>query len=73
MTAFLLLEQNYCYWAIGWAFRALKRYGELSKTYAEIYGEFNKLITNQIILKALQKANEDVSERRFLTPANRSA
>ena len=68
MTAFLLLEQNYCYWAIGWAFRALKRYGELSKTYAEIYDEFNKLIINQIILKALQKANEDVSERRFSDP-----
>ena len=68
MTAFFLLEQNYCYWAIGWAFRALKRYGELSKTYAEIYDEFNKLIINQIILKALQKANEDVSERRFSDP-----
>ena len=65
MTAFLLLEQNYCYWAIGWAFRALKGYGELSKTYTEIYGEFNKFIIKEIIIKALQKAKEDTAHTRF--------
>ena len=65
MTAFFLLEQNYCYWAIGWAFRALKRYGELSKIYADIYREFNTFIIEEIIIKALQKAKEDEAERRF--------
>lgn len=65
MTGFFLLEQNYCYWAIGWSFRALKRYGELSKTYTEIYGEFNKFIIKEIIIKALQKAKEDTAHTRF--------
>lgn len=68
MTAFFLLEQNYCYWAIGWAFRALKRYGELSKIYADIYREFNTFIIKEIIIKALQKAKEDEAERRFSEP-----
>ncbi|MGP1531372.1 MAG: hypothetical protein ACTTI5_04160 [Treponema sp.] len=68
MTAFFLLEQNYCYWAIGWAFRALKRYGELSKIYADIYREFNTFIIEEIIIKALQKAKEDEAERRFSKP-----
>ena len=70
MTAFFLLEQNYCYWAIGWAFRALKRYGELSKIYADIYREFNTFIIKEIIIKALQKAKED--EVDFLYEINES-
>jgi len=66
MTAFFLLEQNYCYWAIGWAFRALKRYGELSKSYADIYREFNTFIIKEIIMSVNFKP---LADRVLVEPA----
>lgn len=60
MIAFTLMERNYHCWAIGWAFRSLKRYNELysdHKNYKDIYSEFNDLVFNHIISKALDNFN----------------
>lgn len=53
MIAFTLLEQEYYAWAIGWSFRALKRYTELNSEYTELYREFHDFVFKQIISKAL--------------------
>lgn len=70
MIAFDLMEKNYHYWAIGWAFRSLKRYNELysdHKNYKEIYSEFNNFVFNHIIFKALGKSSDikDTAEKTF--------
>lgn len=70
MIAFDLMEKNYHYWAIGWAFRSLKRYNELysdHKNYKKIYSEFNNFVFNYIIFKALGKSSDikDTAEKTF--------
>ncbi|MBQ1999676.1 MAG: hypothetical protein II220_09385 [Spirochaetales bacterium] len=73
MIAFTLMERNYHCWAIGWAFRSLKRYNELysdHKNYKDIYSEFNDLVFNHIISKALDNFNNpkgtaDSAEKTF--------
>lgn len=60
MIAFTLMERNYHCWAISWSFRSLKRYNELYsdyKNYKDIYSEFNDLVFNHIISKALDNFN----------------
>lgn len=53
MVAFTLLEQGYYAWAIGWSFRALKRYTELHSEYTELYKEFHSFVFKRIIIEAL--------------------
>ncbi|MDE6067722.1 MAG: hypothetical protein K2F89_02045 [Treponemataceae bacterium] len=53
MVAFMLLEQGYYAWAIGWSFRALKRYTELHSEYTELYKEFHDFVFKRIICEAL--------------------
>lgn len=53
MVAFTLLEQGYYAWAIGWSFRALKRYTELHSEYTELYKEFHDFVFRRIIREAL--------------------
>ena len=70
MIAFDLMGKNYHYWAIGWAFRSLKRYNELysnHKNYKAIYSEFNNFVFNHIIFKALGKSSDikDTAEKTF--------
>ena len=67
ITAFQLLEKGYFYWAIGWAFRSLKRYAELDENYESIYGEFPRFIFKEIIIKAFERAEtqKDGAEERF--------
>ena len=73
MIAFTLMERNYHCWAIGWSFRSLKRYNELysdHKNYKDIYSEFNDLVFNHIISKALDNFNNpkgtaDSAEKTF--------
>lgn len=70
MIAFDLMEKNYHYWAIGWAFRSLKRYNELysdHKNYKEIYSEFNNFVFNHIIFKVLDNPTDikDTAEKTF--------
>lgn len=70
MIAFDLMEKNYHYWAIGWAFRSLIRYNELYsdyENYIHIYSEFNNFVFNQIIFKALDNSTDikDTAETTF--------
>ncbi|MDE6349863.1 MAG: hypothetical protein K2K67_02525, partial [Treponemataceae bacterium] len=53
MVAFTLLEQGYYAWAIGWSFRALKRYTELHSEYTELYKEFHDFVFKRIVSEAL--------------------
>ena len=53
MVAFILLEQGYYAWAIGWSFRALKRYTELHSEYTELYKEFHDFVLKRIVSEAL--------------------
>ncbi len=70
MIAFNLLENGYYYWAIGWAYRALKRYSSLSEECNKIYNEFNLFIFKNIIQKALSEVSEkkDKSIEKFYDP-----
>lgn len=67
MIAFFLLENKYYDWAIGWSFRAIKRYSGLEGSYTKTYEQFHAFIFREIILKALQKPKneKDASETRF--------
>ena len=53
MVAFTLLEQGYYAWAIGWSFRALKRYTELHFEYTELYKEFHDFVLKRIVSESL--------------------
>lgn len=59
MIAFLLMENHYYYWAIGWAFRALKRYKNLSGDYQKIYKELHEFLLRDVILQCLETITEN--------------
>lgn len=59
MIAFLLMKNHYYYWAIGWAFRALKRYKNLSGDYQKIYKEFHEFLLRDVILQCLETITEN--------------
>ena len=59
MIAFNLLQQQYYYWAVGWAFRSLKRYMEMNESYSSLYREFHEFVFKRIIIAALTSARND--------------
>ena len=61
VTAFLLAEHKYYYWAIGWAFHSLKRYQTLTGDHQQIYSEFYDFLIRNIILRSLKNRREDKS------------
>lgn len=63
MVAFTLLEQGYYAWAIGWSFRALKRYTELHSEYTELYKEFHDFVFKRIIMEALDSIVDGQKDR----------
>lgn len=66
MVAFTLLEQGYYAWAIGWSFRALKRYTELHSEYTELYKEFHDFVLKRIVsesLDAIVGGKKDAAEK----------
>ncbi len=68
MGAFTLLGQGYYYWAVGWSFRALKRYAELHSEYTDLYKEFYSFVFSNIIkiaLNNLESGNKDVAEENL--------
>lgn len=71
MIALLLMDKQYYYWAIGWAFRALKRYKNLSGDYQKIYREFHKFLFRDVILQSLdliaKNPTEDKTKDIFYT------
>ena len=67
MMAFILLKQDYYYWAVGWAFRALKRYKNMSDDYQKSYKEFHEFLLRDVIYHSLSKVNNDKSKDIFDT------
>ena len=59
MIGFLLMEHNYYYWAIGWAFRSLKRYKNLQGDYNKVYQDFHKFIFKDILSKCVDTLNQN--------------
>lgn len=57
MIAFFLMDKKFYYWAIGWAFRALKRYKNIVGEYNSIYKEFHEFLFRDVILKCLDELN----------------
>lgn len=59
MIAFLLMEQKYYYWAIGWGFRALKNYKALTDDHQDLYQEFHELVLRDVVLPSVRHRAED--------------
>lgn len=55
MIAFFLMDKKFYYWAIGWAFRALKRYKNIAGEYNNVYKEFHEFLFRDVILKSLDE------------------
>lgn len=71
IIAFLLLDKHYYYWAIGWAFRSLKRYKNISFDYHTIYEEFYVFLLRDVVLQSLESLlanpSNDKSSEAFNT------
>lgn len=70
IIAFLLLDKQYYYWAIGWAFRSLKRYKNLSCDYLIMYEEFYIFLLRDVILQSLESIMKNPSSDRSLDAFN---
>ena len=61
MIGFLLMDKQYYAWAIGWGFRALKRYKGISGDYQKIYREFHEMTLHNIIRRSIDNLQNDCS------------
>lgn len=66
MIAFLLMENGYYYWAIGWAYRALKRYSKIEKSYNKNYKDFHIFLIKDVILLSLKKIKQCLNNGKSL-------